>query len=70
MTQQMNPLAEAEFVTDLYLHHAVESVDARLGEGYAKKNPQLVSTMVSLTATEHQNAINRNINNIYLYNYG
>jgi len=64
MTQQMNPLYEAEFVTDLYLHHAVQSVDARLGEGYAKKNPELVSTMVSLTATEHQNAINRNINNI------
>tara|TARA_B100001250_G_scaffold17554_1_gene15237 strand:+ start:1641 stop:1832 length:192 start_codon:yes stop_codon:yes gene_type:complete len=61
MTQQMNPLCEAEFITDLYLHHAVQSVDARLGEGYAKKNPQLVSTMVSLTATEHQNAIDRNL---------
>ena len=37
MTQQMIPLCEAEFVTDLYLHHAVQSVDARLGEGYAKR---------------------------------
>jgi hypothetical protein len=45
---------EAEFLTDQYLYHAVQSVDARLGEGYARKNPQLVSTMVSLTATEHQ----------------
>jgi len=42
--------SEAEFLTDQYLHHAVQSVDARLGEGYAKKNPQLVSTMVTLTA--------------------
>ena len=57
----MNPLYEAEFITDLYLHPAVQSVDARLGEGYAKKNPQLVSTMVSLTATVHQNAIERNL---------
>ena len=45
---------EAEYLTDQYLAHAVTSVDARLGDGYAKKNPQLVSTMVSLTAEEHQ----------------
>ena len=45
---------EAEFLTDQYLYHSVKSVDARLGEGYARKNPQLVSTMVSLTAEEHQ----------------
>ena len=45
---------EAEWLTDQYLYHAVQSVDARLGEGYARKNPQLVSTMVSLTAEEHQ----------------
>ena len=50
----MTTRSEAEFLTDQYLYHAVQSVDARLGEGYAKKNPQLVSTMVSLTATEHQ----------------
>ena len=45
---------EAEYLTDQYLHHAVTSVDARLGEGYAKKNPQLVSTLVSITAQEHR----------------
>ena len=45
---------EAEWLTDQYLYHAVTSVDARLGEGYAKKNPQLLSTMVSLTAKEHE----------------
>jgi|TARA_B100000959_G_C14668903_1_gene495597 hypothetical protein len=45
---------EAEWITDQYLHHAVTSVDARLGEGYARKNPQLLSTMLSLTAEEHR----------------
>jgi hypothetical protein len=45
---------EAEWLTDQYLHHAVTSVDARLGEGYARKNPQLLSTMLSLTAEEHR----------------
>lgn len=49
----LDPLDKAEFITDQYLYHAVKSVDARLGEGYAKKNPLLVSTMVSLTAEEH-----------------
>jgi len=43
----------AEWLTDQYLYHAVQSIDARLGEGYALKNPNLVSTMVSLTAAEH-----------------
>ena len=55
--KHMTTRSEAEFLTDQYLYHAVQSVDARLGEGYAKKNPQLVSTMVSLTATEHQRII-------------
>jgi hypothetical protein len=50
----LDPLDKAEFITDQYLYHAVTSVDARLGEGYAKKNPLLVSTMVSLTAEEHR----------------
>lgn len=53
---------EAEFLTDQYLYHAVTSIDARLGDGYAKKNPELVSTMISLTATEYQN-YSRKINN-------
>ena len=55
--KHMTTRSEAEFLTDQYLYHAVQSVDARLGEGYAKKNPQLVSTMVSLTATEHKRII-------------
>ena len=54
----LDPLDKAEFITDQYLYHAVKSVDARLGEGYAKKNPQLVSTMVSLIALEHKEEYN------------
>jgi hypothetical protein len=49
-----------EWVTDQYLYHAVQSIDARLGEGYARKNPILVSTMVSLTATEHFKILSNN----------
>jgi len=47
----------AEWVTDQYLYHAVKSIDSRLGEGYALKNPNLVSTMISLTAAEHHKAL-------------
>jgi hypothetical protein len=47
----------AECLTDQYLYHAVQSINARLGEGSALKNPGLVSTMVSLTAQEYQNKI-------------
>ena len=32
---------EAEYLTDQYLHPAVTSVDARLGEGYAKKESSI-----------------------------
>ena len=50
----------AEWITDQYLYHAVQSIDARLGEGYARKNPILVSTIVSLTATEHHKTLSNN----------
>ena len=40
---------EAEWLTDQYLYHAVTSVDARLGEGYAKKNPQLFKEIYERT---------------------
>ena len=52
----LDPLDKAEFITDQYLYYAIKSVDARLGEGYAKKNPQLVSTMVSLIAEEYNHS--------------
>ena len=36
------------FLADQYLLESINSIDKRFGEGYAKKNPQLVSTMVKL----------------------
>ena len=44
----------AEWITDQYLHHAVQSIDARLRNGYAIKNPTLISTMICLTAQEFE----------------
>lgn len=44
----------AEWITDQYLYHAVQSIDARLGNGYAIKNPTLISTMICLTAQEFE----------------
>ena len=38
----------------LFMSDAIKAIDANFGEGYAKKNPQLLSTMVSLTAKEHE----------------
>ena len=36
------------FLADQYLSEAVSSIDARLGDGYARKNPSLVATMVKV----------------------
>jgi|TARA_R100001443_G_scaffold453_9_gene1731 hypothetical protein len=36
------------FLADQYLLESINSIDKRLGQGYAKKNPQLVSTMVKV----------------------
>ena len=60
MATTRTDLDYAEWVTDQYLYHAVKSIDARLGEGYALKNPNLVSTMVSLTAAEHHKLLDTN----------
>ena len=60
MSTPRTELDYAEWVTDQYLYHAVQSIDSRLGEGYARKNPILVSTIVSLTATEHHKIQNNN----------
>jgi hypothetical protein len=60
MATPRTELDYAEWVTDQYLYHAVKSIDARLGEGKARKNPILVSTMVSLTATEHHKTLSNN----------
>ena len=43
----------AEFLTDQLLHHAVQSIDARLGDGYHVKKPRLVCEMTRLTYEEY-----------------
>lgn len=43
----------AEWVTDQLLYHAVQSIDARLGDGYHVKNPRLVCEMTRLTYEEY-----------------
>jgi hypothetical protein len=46
-------LEYAEWLTDQLLYHAVQSIDARLGEAYRVKNPRLVCEMTRLTYEEY-----------------
>ena len=46
-------LKYAEWLTDQLLYHAVQSIDARLGEAYRVKNPRLVYEMTRLTYEEY-----------------
>lgn len=46
--------------TDEMLHQAVKSIDALLGEGYAKQNPELVSGF--LIAASNNNIAESNKN--------
>ena len=36
------------FITDQYLQESIRSIDNHFGEGYAKKNPELVSRMMGI----------------------
>ena len=47
-------LEYAEWLTDQMLYHAVQSIDARLGNGYHVKNPRLVCEMTRLTYDEYK----------------
>ncbi len=51
------------FVADQYLHEAIRSIDSRFGTGYAKKNPNLVSSMMAIM----DNTSGRNDGNIAEY---
>lgn len=42
----------------IYLARAVAMLDSQFGEGYAKKNPSLVATLVSAQTQEFTNAVN------------
>ena len=47
-------LEYAEWLTDQLLYHAVQSIDARLGDGYHFKNPRLVCELTRLTYEEYK----------------
>ena len=51
------------FVADQYLHEAICSIDSHFGVGYAKKNPSLVSSMMTIM----DNTSGRNDGNIAEY---
>jgi len=48
-----NSLEWSEWITDQLLYHSVQSIDARLGNGYHTKNPRLVAEMVRITYEEY-----------------
>jgi hypothetical protein len=48
-----NSLEWSEWITDQLLYHSVQSIDARLGNGYHTKNPRLVAEMVNITYQEY-----------------
>ena len=37
------------FVVDQYLERSIRSIDEKLGEGYAKKNPNLIAAMLQVS---------------------
>ena len=43
----------AEWLIDQFLYSSVQSIDARLGDGYHVKNPRLVCEMTRLTYEEY-----------------
>ena len=51
------------FITDQYLQESIRSIDSHFGDGYAKKNPQLVSQMMGIM----DNTCGRNGGNIAEY---
>ena len=40
-----------------YLEQAIKTIDAAFGDGYAKKNPHLVSAFLAASASEHHSSV-------------
>tara|TARA_R110000737_G_C14574303_1_gene484595 strand:- start:907 stop:1104 length:198 start_codon:yes stop_codon:yes gene_type:complete len=49
---------EIAHITDAMLHQAVKSIDALLGEGYAKMNPELISGFIIAASNNNLAASN------------
>ena len=52
-------MRQAPDTAGLYLGKVVECVDREFGEGYAKKNPELVAKMIEACARDFETAIFR-----------
>tara|TARA_B100001996_G_C18662335_1_gene593556 strand:+ start:151 stop:330 length:180 start_codon:yes stop_codon:yes gene_type:complete len=48
MTASAN-LDNGFFVVDQYLERSIRSIDEKLGQGYAKKNPNLIAAMLQVS---------------------
>lgn len=48
---------QASATADEYLRDAIRCIDARLGEGYAQKNPVLVGAFMGAAAQDYASAI-------------
>lgn len=50
-------LRQAHSTADVYLSEAIESIDKRLGKGYAAKHPELVAAFMQTAARDLHTAI-------------
>lgn len=48
----MTIMRQASMTSDEFLREAIKNIDARLGAGYAAKNPQLIGAMVMASAID------------------
>jgi len=51
-------MKQAPMTVHLYLGHAIEMIDEKFGEGYAKENPVLTAAFVQACASDFNTSIN------------
>lgn len=47
-------MRQAGFTAEEYMHKAVGSIDGKLGDGYAKKNPELIAAFMKTAAMDYE----------------
>lgn len=52
-------LRQASMTAEVYLIEAVRCIDKQFGEGYAKKNPALIASFISTSATDFNTAMSK-----------
>jgi hypothetical protein len=53
----MTLLRQAPMTADTFLSHAIKDIDATLGEGFAKKHPELIAAYIQTCAIDLGTAI-------------